>query len=895
MGSNFAECHPVGFRWVLKARERGAQVIHVDPRFTRTSAMANQYVPIRSGSDIAFLGGLVNYIIANDKWFKEYVEHYTNASTIVSADFKDTEELDGLFSGYDPAKRFYDTTSWAYAGTQPAQPNLEKEADQPHAKEGNPGVDYRNFPPTTDPTLQHPRCVFQILKRHYARYTPEMVSRICGCTPEEFLKVAETLTANSGRERTSAFAYAVGWTQHTTGVQYIRTAGIVQALLGNMGRPGGGILALRGHATIQGSTDIATLYNLLPGYLPAPNAQVEQHGTLEGYLANEMPTTGWWANGRKYVVSFMKAWYGDAATAENEWGYQFLPKNVGDHSHLPMFTAMHEGVIKGFMAMGQNPAVGGQNAVYQRGALARLDWLVVKDIFMTETAEFWKAPDVADPSAIATEVFFFPSATVPEMDGSFTNTQRLVQWHEKAIEPPGDCRSDIWFTHRLTLRLKQLYAGNPLPRPAGAPEGWVDPFTVLRWEFEEEGDGDRREATAQSILKEINGYTTADGVPLASFNDLRDDGSTAAGAWIYTGVYPEEGVNKAAARQGDDYASLGWAFAWPANRRMLYNRASADPEGRPWSERKRYVWWDPTAANTDGTTGRWVGYDVPDFPATKPPTYKGVWAKGGIDAHDGDSPFIMKPDGKIWLYAPSGITDGPLPTHYEPWEGPTRNALYGVQRNPIAKTFNVVGNRYIDPGDPNFPIVISTYRLTEHHLSGVMTRWVPWLAALMPELFIELSPELARERGIENTGWVTVSTPRGAIECKALVTRRLRPFQINGRTVHQVGMPWHWGYNGIVTGAVVNELTSFVGDPNVTIHEGKAFMCQVEAGRTAKAVLARLEGAPTPMPHVGRRERQAAEANIDRAIELAAAAGSLEEIIPPDYLPLDHPLGVYHG
>ena len=877
MGSNFAECHPVGFRWAMKARERGCKLIHVDPRFTRTSAMCDLHVALRAGTDIAFLGGLVNYIISNDRWFKEYVLHYTNASTIVAETFQDTEDLDGLFSGFDPEGRRYDTKVWAYEGTVAGQPELDKSANQPHAKEGQPGVDFRRMPPRTDPTLQHPRCVFQILKRHYARYTPEMVSRICGCSEAQFLQVAEALCDNSGRERTSAFVYAVGWTQHTVGVQYIRTATIVQALLGNVGRPGGGILALRGHATIQGSTDIATLYNLLPGYLPAPSAQVRAHDTLEGWLANEMPTTGWWANGRKYMVSFLKAWYGAAATAENEWGYQFLPKNVGDHSHMPMFVAMHQRVLRGFMAMGQNPAVGGQNAVFQRAAMVQLEWMVVKDLFITETADFWKAPDVEDPSAIQTEVFFFPSASVPEMDGSFTNTQRLVQWHEKAIESPGDCRSDLWFTHQLVKRLKKLYQGSTNPNDA--------PFLALEWNFEEV----HGEASADSVLREINGYTLPDRKLVKSFGDLQDDGSTASGGWIYSGIYPEEGRNLAAARDADEYVSLGWAFAWPANRRILYNRASADPSGRPWSDRKRYVWWD------DGRR-EWVGYDVPDFPSTKPPTAKGVWAKGGMDALDGDAPFIMKPDGKIWLYVPSGLVDGPLPTHYEPWESPVDNALYPKHpRNPAAKTFNVVGNRYIDPGDPAFPIVISTYRLTEHHLSGAMTRWLPWLASLMPELFIEISPELAGERGITNAGWVTVATPRGAVECKALVTRRMRPFQVMGRTVHQVGMPFHWGYRGVVTGGVTNELASLVADPNVTIHEAKVFMCQVEAGRNAKAVLARLEDAPRPVPHVGRRERQAAEANIDRAIELAEAAESPAEILVEPPFPLDQPLGVYHG
>ena len=878
MGSNFAECHPVGFRWAMKARERGAKLIHVDPRFTRTSAMCDLHVSIRSGSDIAFLGGIINFILTEERWFKEYVLHYTNASTIVADTFEDTEDLDGLFSGFDPAKGQYDNRAWAYEGTLPSTPLHETSADQAHQKEGQPGVDFRHHPPRTDPTLRHPRCVFQIMKRHYARYTPELVARVCGCTEAQFLEVARTLCDNSGRERTSAFAYAVGWTQHTVGVQYIRAATLIQALLGNIGRPGGGILALRGHATIQGSTDIATLYNLLPGYLPAPTAQLPQHDTLEGWLAHEMPTTGWWANGRKYMVSLLRAWYGDAARPDNEWGYQFLPKNVGDHSHMPMFVAMHERVMRGFMAIGQNPAVGGQNAVYQRAGMAQLDWLVVKDLFVTETAEFWKAPDVADPAAIQTEVFFFPSSTVPEIDGSFTNTQRLIQWHDRGAVSPGDCKSDLWFTHQLVKRLKQRYAGSTNPNDA--------PFLALSWTFEER-DG---EARADSVLKEVNGYTLPDRKQVASFADLKYDGSTAAGGWVYTGVYPEEGKNLAAARSGDDYVALGWAFAWPANRRILYNRASADPAGRPWSDRKRYVWWDEAKHE-------WVGYDVPDFPETKAPGSKGVWAKGGMDALDGDQPFIMKPDGKIWLYAPSGLVDGPLPTHYEPWEGPVANALYQAHpRNPVAKTFNVVGNRYIDPGDPAFPIVISTYRLTEHHLTGAMTRWLPWLTALQPELFVEISPELARERGIENTGWVTISTPRGAVECKALVTRRLRAFEVMGRTVHQVGMPFHWGYRGVVTGDVTNELASMVADPNVTIHEAKVFMCQVQSGRRAKEVLARLQDAPSPVPHVGRRERQAAEANIDRAIERTAAASDPAEILvePPPFR-LDQPIGVYHG
>jgi formate dehydrogenase major subunit len=884
MGSNFAECHPVGFRWVMKAKERGCKVLHIDPRFTRTSAMADLHVAIRSGSDIAFLGGLINYILTHDRWFKDYVVNYTNAPTIISEKFRDTEDLEGIFSGYHEKERKYLPLSWCYAGTEPGVMHPEHEVSgegrDTHSKEGQPGVDYRRHPPRTDPTLQHPRCVFQILKRHYGRYTPERVAEICGCTVAEFQRVAETLCENSNRDRTSAFAYAVGWTQHTVGVQFIRAAGIVQGLLGNIGRPGGGILALRGHATIQGSTDVPTLYNLLPGYLTAPSAQLPEHDTLDAWVDHEMPMTGWWANGRKYMVSLLKAWYGNAATRDNQWGYEFLPKNVGDHSHIPMFVAMHKGVVKGFFAMGQNPAVGGQNAVYQRAGLAMLDWMVVRDIFLTETAEFWKAPDIPDPSQIQTEVFFLPAATVPEMDGSFTNTQRLIQWHDKGVEAPEDCRSDVWFTHHLAKRLKKLYHGSTNPNDAA--------FLALSWDVKEEGP--RAEPSAESVLKEINGFTLADGVPIKSFADLKDDGSTAAGVWIYTGIYPADGDNRAAARVADDYVSLGWGFAWPANRRILYNRASADPDGKPWSERKRYIWWDRAKQ-------QWVGFDSPDFPLGKAPGTRSDWAKGGMDALDGASPFIMKPDGKAWLFAPNGLVDGPLPTHYEPWEGPVGNALYPRHpRNPVARVFNVVGNKYIDPGDPAFPVVVTTYRLTEHHVGGAMTRWVPWLAELQPELFVELSPELARERGIENGGWATVVSPRGAIECRALVTRRLRPFQVMGRTVHQIGMPWHWGFRGVVTGAVVNTVSALVGDPNVIIHEGKAFMCQIVAGRRAGELMRTLVDPARPIPHVGRRERQAAEANIDYGIELAAAAQSVEELIVNEpWPPLDQPIGVYHG
>lgn len=827
-----AECHPVAFRWPMKAKlEHGAKIIHVDPRFTRTSAMADIYAPVRAGTDIAFLGGLVNYVLNSEKWnsdpfFREYVVNYTNAATIISEEFRDTEDLDGVFSGlteyrgnpkswpFDGFVGQYDPGSWQYARRPGGQ------EPKPDARTFDELIRSLRQPPVErDETLEHPRCVFQIVKRHFSRYTPEMVERITGCPRDTFLRVAQAILENSGRDRTTAWVYAVGWTQHTYGPQMIGCCALLQLLLGNIGRPGGGIMALRGHASIQGSTDIPTLYHSIHGYMPAPSA-LKRHGTLREYLASEASATGYWANMPKFMVSYLKSMYGDAATPENDFGYDWHPKIRGDHSHLPMFVAMAEGRVKGMICIGQNPATS-LNAGLERKGLRRLEWLVVKDNFITETAAFWyRAPEVQSgevkPEEIETEVFFFPSAQVAETEGSFTNTQRMLQWHYQAALPPGDCRSDLWFTHQLAKRLKALYANSDLPRDQG--------FKNLVWDFDPDAPGPiAGEPDPEKILREINGYYT--GHPerhLSSFAELKDDGSTTCASWIYCGVFPEPGRNLAKRREPDPPdvvgAHLDWGWAWPANRRILYNRAAADPQGRPWSDRKRWVWW----------RNGWVGLDTPDFPPSKPP-----WARGdpegiGLDAHSGWHPFIMKPDGVGWLFNPAGLLDGPLPTHYEPVESPVRNALYSQQTSPVLKYWRRDDNLLAAVGDERFPYVITTYRLTEHYLAGAMSRWNPWLTQLMPQLFIEISPELAEEKGIKNTDWVRVITPRGEIRAKALVTGRLRPFNLGGRIVHQVGMPWHWGWQGVVTGDVVNELTALVGDPNVSIHEGKAFVCNVE-------------------------------------------------------------------
>ncbi len=820
MGANMAENHPVGFRFVVQARERGAVVIHVDPRFTRTSALADLHVPLRAGSDLVFLGALINHVIANRLYFDEYVKHYTNASVIVGPDFQDTEDLGGLFSGYVASERRYQFDSWRFAGqsVDPAPSDDPNQDAQPYSQR----VGQTDHPPPTDPTLRDPRCVFQIVTRHFARYTPEMVERLCGVPRDLFLRVADAVCRNSGPERTTAFAYAVAWTQHTTGTQMISGCAILQLLLGNIGRPGGGIMALRGHATIQGSTDIPTLYNLLPGYLPMPNT-AQANDTLADYLREVQAPTGWWHHAPDYMVSLLKAYYGDAAIPTNDFAYDLLPKIGGDYSFQPMLLMMADGVMRGLFCMGQNPAVGGQNAVLARRALGNLDWLVVRDPFEIETATFWRdAPEVRDgslrPDQIKTEVFLLPAALTAEKEGSYTNTQRLVQWHDKAVDPPADARSEAWFVNDLARRLRRLYAddASPLGRQLKA----------LTWDYPCDDHG---EPDLQTVLHEINGYTVADRTPVPGFGALRADGSTACGCWIYSGIMPEPGLNLARNRRGDDRASLEWGFAWPANRRILYNRAAAAPDGRPWSERKRWVWWDDA-------TQRWTGHDVPDFPVAKRPDYAPPPDARGIDAHPGDAPFLMLADGKGQLYAATGLRDGPLPTHYEPWETPTANRLYPDQeRSPAAKLHDRPDNPYHPPGDPRFPHVITTYRLTEHHTAGAMSRFVPWLAELQPEGFAEIDPELATQLGLANGDWLVVATLRGAIEARALVTDRLQPLIVDGRRLHQVGVPWHFGYNGIAQGGIANDLSALIEDPNSLIHEAKAFTCSLRPGRLGAA------------------------------------------------------------
>jgi formate dehydrogenase major subunit len=828
MGSNMAENHPVGFQWVMEARERGAKVIHVDPRFTRTSAMATKWVGLRAGTDIAFLGGIVNYILQNELYFEEYVKHYTNAPVIIDEAYTDAEDADGLFSGWDPEQGQYDVTTWSYEGMEThGSAGQREEGFSPKGEQsghgGHGGGLSHGEPPSEDPELTHPRCVFQILKRHYARYTPEFVSETCGVSVDDFVYVCEALAQNSGRERTSAFCYAVGWTQHTMGVQVIRSAAIIQQLLGNIGRPGGGIMALRGHASIQGSTDIPTLYNILPGYLPMPHT--EAYGDFDNYVQANAAPTGWWGNFREYWASLMCAYFGPHATEENEWLFEHLPRIDDDNSVYWTLEQMLEGSVKGYIIAGENPAVGNANGKANRLGLAKLDWLVVRDIVEIESASFWyDSPEIESgelkTDEIATEVFFLPAASHTEKDGSFTNTQRMLQWHYKAVEPKEDCRSELWFYFHLGRRIKSMLEGSEDERDRLV--------TLLNWDYPVHGQID--EPSADAILKEISGYRTETREPLSSYKELTADGTTACGCWIYAGVY-QDGINQAARKkphwEQDTHVAPEWAWAWPANRRIIYNRASADPDGNPWSERKKYVWWNGE---------KWEGIDTPDFDETKPPDYLPPDDAKGPDAIAGAHPFIMQSDGRSWLFVPQGLEDGPLPTHYEPHESPFENALYSQRANPRRQQHK---DAWWDPYNPvagekgadRFPHVLTTYRLTEHHTAGGMTRSIPYLAELQPQMFCEVSPELAEQEGLEHGGWATIFTTRAAIEARVLVTRRIPPVTVQGRTVHQVGLPYHWGVRLLTSGDSANDLLHAALDPNVHIMETKGLTCGIRPGR----------------------------------------------------------------
>jgi formate dehydrogenase major subunit len=812
-GSNAAENHPASMAWVNKARdERGAKLIVVDPRFTRSAATADLYAPIRSGTDIAFYGGLMKYILDNQLYHEEYVVHFTNAATLINPEFKDTEDLDGLFSGFvdDDGDGFgkYTTTTWSY------QTDAEGNA-------------------LRDETLQDPNSVFQLLKKHYSRYDLDTVSSITGC-PKDLLEQAYALYATTGQpDKTGNIMYAMGQTQHTVGSQNVRCMAMIQLLLGNTGRPGGGVNALRGESNVQGSTDMAILAHIIPAYMATPAAS--KHPDLATYIQVETPKTSYWANKPKFLVSLLKAWWGDHATAANDFAYGYLGKveSAANHYWIPLFEAMYAGVIKGCWIMGQNPAVGGPNARFEKEALTKLDWLVIQDIFQTETVGFWQAPGV-NPAEIKTEVFVLPAADAMEKDGSVVTSGRLIQWRSAVAAAPGEALADHDILNLVALKLKDLYAAEPGSFPA--------PIQELTWDY---GGGPVHPVVGEliditKVAREINGFAVedvldADGNVLAkkgdllkTFGHLQADGKTACGNWLYVGYfYPMEdgegNVLPASKRRGQkDPGGLGiypyWAYSWPVNRRIIYNRCSADSKGNPWPGGKDLIWWD-SAKN------QWVGYDVPDFSGTK-----------GPDAAGFNDPFIMKTDGKGWLFG--GLAEGPFPTHYEPVETPTTNALYPNQQcNPAIKLWNT--NEGQDIGDnwgtpDKFPIIATTYRVVEHWQAGGMSRWLPWLVEAQPDMFVEMSEQLAAEKGIENGQTVKIMSARGTIEAVAVVTKRFQPFQINGKPVHQVGMIWHFGWGGggpleaLGKGDSANDLTPHVGDANTTIPEYKAFLVNVE-------------------------------------------------------------------
>jgi len=809
IGSNNAENHPVTMAWIQEARAKGGKYIVVDPRFTRSASLADVYAPLRSGTDISFFGGLMNYIFENELWQKEYVTNYTTASFLVDPNFA-FNEADGLFSGWDDKTNAYVNATWQYqvAALEP----WDTSATGPYAWTTAPGVP--QFTPLVnkvakkDPTLQDPSSVFQLMKKHYSRYTPEVVSKVTGCPQDKLLEVYKIFAATGAPEKVGTILYGMGQTQHTYGSQNTRSMSVLQLLLGNIGVAGGGINALRGEANVQGSTDMGVLADSLPAYHAVPSQA--KHPTLRAWLEAETIANGYWSNKPKFFVSQLKEIYGPYATVANDYAYDMLPKlNAVNHTHIGVFESIETGVVKGMMCWGQNPAVGGPNASFERKMMAKLDWLVAVDLWETETAQFWKAPGV-DPASIQTEVFMLPAAAHYEKQGSVANSGRWVQWRYKGVAAPGEARDDFEMMHELYKKLKSLYETD------GGPN--AEQLTKLHWPYETDGKAD-----ITKVAQGVNGYTVADDKMVKNFTLLKADGSTACGVWIYSGYFNNNDApgdptkQPTGARGKEDPGGLGlfpnWAFSWPLNRRLLYNRASADMQGKPWNPAKMVVEWDGT---------KWLHNDVPDFGFQ-------VVAPDGVTitpTPPNNKAFIMTAEQGAKLFA-SSMKDGPFPEHYEPFESPVVNLLNGGQSTPTL-TFGKA--KSVKPGDPKkYPIVCTTYRMTEHWQTGGMTRNIPWLAEAMPKMFVEMSKELAAEKGVGNGDQVRVFNDRGSIEMVAMVTPRFKPFTIDGKKVHQVGMPWHWGYaSGQATGAIANDLTPNVGDSNTSIPEYKAYLVNVE-------------------------------------------------------------------
>jgi len=787
MGGNAAEAHPCGFKWVTEAKAHNkAKLIVVDPRFTRSAAVADLYVPIRSGTDIAWLGGLINFLLNNDKVQHEYVRAYTNASFIVTPGFGFS---DGLFTGYDAQKRDYDRSSWAY-----------EIGDDGYAK--------------VDETLQDPRCVFQLMKAHYARYTPEMVERICGSPQDKLVQAWQWIAETSAPDKAMTSMYALGWTQHSKGSQNIRTMAMVQLLLGNIGVAGGGMNALRGHSNIQGLTDLGLMSNLIPGYMTLPVEKEVSKATYlqsRGFKPLRPGQLSYWQNYPKFFVSFLKSMYGKEATADNDYCYDWLPKLDVVYDVLRVFELMHQGKINGYFCQGFNPLMSFPNKKKLISGLSQLKYLVVMDPLATETASFWENHgqyNDVDPTEIKTEVFRLPTTCFAEEDGSLTNSGRWLQWHWKGADGPGESRSDILIMSDLFLRLRELYR-----KEGGA---FPDPILGLHWPYKL-ADA----PSPEEIAREVNGYVVEDitdpkdasavllraGQQVDGFAQLREDGKTACGCWIYSGCFTEKGNQMARRDNTDPYESglaPNWAWAWPVNRRILYNRASCDLDGKPWNPRRKVIEWNGKS---------WVGADVPDYPPAMKP-----------DA--GMNPFIMNPEGVARLFTLGMMRDGPFPEHYEPFEAPVANALHPkVNANPVARVFK--GDLEVFGTAEDYPYVATTYRLTE--LFHFWSKHCRINATLQPQQFVEIGETLAKEKGINNGDPIKVRSNRGQIVAVAVVTKRIQPLKVDGKVIHTVGIPIHWGFTGQTKkGYAANMLTPYVGDANIETPEYKAFLVDIE-------------------------------------------------------------------
>jgi formate dehydrogenase major subunit len=787
MGGNAAEAHPCGFKWVTEAKaNRGAKLIVVDPRFTRSASVADFYAPIRQGTDIAFLLGVINYCIQNDKIQWEYVKAFTNASYVVKEGFAYN---DGLFTGYDENKRDYDRSTWEY-------------------EIGPDGF------AVIDETLQNPRCVWNLLKAHVATYTPEMVERICGTPKDKFLKVAQMISECSSPTKTMTSMYALGWTQHSKGSQNIRSMAMLQLILGNIGVRGGGMNALRGHSNIQGLTDIGLMSNLIPGYLNIP---VEREADFTTYMSSRTfkplrpNQTSYWQNYKKFFVSFQKVMWGAAATPQNDFAYQYLPKlDVPAYDVLRYFEMMHQGQVTGYFCQGFNPLLAFPNRQKITESLSKLKWLVTMDPLETETSRFWENHgeyNNVNPASIQTEVIQLPSTCFAEDDGSLVNSSRWLQWHWAGGTPPGEAKHDTWIMAQIYLRLRALY------EKEGGP--FRDPILHMTWNYQ-----DPNEPSPEELAKELNGYAVetlydpADatkvvlekGKQVVNFSVLRDDGTTACGCWIYAGCFNEAG-NNMARRDNSDPDDTGaypnWSFSWPLNRRILYNRASADLQGNPWDPSRKLIAWDGT---------KWSGYDVPDIAPTAKPGDVG--------------PFIMNQEGVSRLFARGLMREGPFPVHYEPFEAPIANVVAPkIRGNPVARIFQSDVAQFATSEE--FPYAATSYRLTEHF--HYWTKHNRVNATLQPEFFVEISEQLAAEKGIAHGGWVRVWSKRGEVKAKAVVTKRIKPLICDGKPVHVIGIPLHWGFTGQARkGWGPNSLTPFVGDANIETPEYKAFLVNIE-------------------------------------------------------------------